>query len=141
MSVGDLPRINLYRRIVQAKLYIDRFFSESIDVDDIADEACYSKFHFIRTFNDIYGRTPHQYLIHVRLENAKRLLSEGSSVTYACMAVGFDSAGSFTALFKRRNGITPSEFRRLRLARKQHMLDRPLSFIPGCMIEHAKVAE
>jgi AraC-like DNA-binding protein len=140
MPLNDLPRIHLYRRMVQAKLFIDRNFHESIDVSDIADEASYSKFHFLRTFRDIYGRTPHQYLIHVRLENAKQLLADGCSVTHACMAVGFDSMGSFTSLFKRRAGVTPSDFRKLQLARKRQMLERPLTFIPGCMIEHGKAA-
>ena len=141
MSVNDLPRIHLYRRIVQAKLFIDRNFEENINAENIADEASYSKFHFIRTFRSIYGRTPHQYLIHVRVEAAKKLLAAGVSVTEACMAVGFESMGSFTVLFKRRTGVTPSEFRREQIARNQKMREHPLAFIPGCVVEHAKIAK
>lgn len=47
--------------MVQAKLFIDFNYAESIDISNIADEACFSKFHFIRLFKKIYGRTPHQY--------------------------------------------------------------------------------
>lgn len=141
MSVEQLPKIHLYRRIVQAKLFIDRNYEENINAGDIADEACYSKFHFLRTFKGIYGRTPHQYLIHVRVEAAKKLLARGVSVTEACMTVGFESMGSFTALFKRRIGVTASEFRREQIARNQKMREHPLTFIPGCVVEHAKIAK
>jgi AraC-like DNA-binding protein len=117
---------------VQAKLFIDDNFAEPIDAGDIADEACYSKFHFIRTFKSIYGRTPHQHLTHVRVEKAKVMLEEGASVTETCFAVGFDSLGSFTGLFKRRVGFTPSAYRQQQLERKEEIRKEPLRFIPGC---------
>jgi len=132
MSIKLLPKADLYRRIVQAKLFIDNNFAESIDADEIADEACYSKFHFIRTFKNIYGNTPHQYLAAVRVEKAKAMLEDDVSVTEACFAVGFDSVGSFTGLFKRRVGVTPSEYQRKTLERKAEIRREPLKFIPGC---------
>jgi AraC-like DNA-binding protein len=135
MPPENLPKLYLYRRIVQAKLFIDYNYAENIDAGDIADEACYSKFHFIRTFKNIYGKTPHQHLTHVRIEKAKALLEAETSVTEACFAVGFDSLGSFTTLFKRRAGMTPSKYRREKLERKQQMLEKPLNFVPGCFVE------
>ncbi|HVE56742.1 MAG TPA: AraC family transcriptional regulator [Pyrinomonadaceae bacterium] len=137
----NLPKIYLYRRIVQAKLFIDSNYAESIDAGKIADEACYSKFHFIRTFKSIYGKTPHQYLTAVRIEKAKGLLETGTSVTETCFSVGFDSLGSFITLFKRRAGLTPSEYRQSKLQRKQQIIEKPLSFVPGCFaaqIIHSK---
>ena len=132
MSPENLPKLDLYRRIVQAKLFIDSNYAERIDAGEIADKACYSKFHFIRTFKSIYGGTPHQYLTHVRIERAKELLEQEVSVTEACFAVGFDSLGSFTSLFKRRAGVTPSEYQRQQLERKAEISKEPLRFIPGC---------
>jgi AraC-like DNA-binding protein len=132
MAPENLPKLDLYRRIVRAKLFIDSNYAERIDAGEIADEACYSKFHFIRTFKSIYGRTPHQYLTHVRIERAKELLEREVSVTEACFAVGFDSLGSFTSLFKRRAGVTPSEYQRQQLERKAEISKEPLRFIPGC---------
>lgn len=135
MPAENLPKIYLYRRIVKAKLFIDFNYRESIDADEIADEACYSKFHFIRTFKSIYGKTPHQHLTAVRIEKAKELLEAEVSVTEACFSVGFDSLASFTGLFKRRTGLTPSEYRRAKLERNRRMLEKPLSFVPGCFAE------
>jgi len=132
MPAETLPKLDLYRRIVQAKLFIDDNFAEPIDAGDIADEACYSKFHFIRTFKTIYGRTPHQHLTHVRVEKAKEMLELGTSVTDTCVAVGFDSLGSFTRLFKSRVGFTPSEYQRQQIERKEQIRQEPLRFIPGC---------
>jgi AraC-like DNA-binding protein len=134
MRPENLPKLDLYRRIVQAKLFIDSNYAERIDAGEIADEACYSKFHFIRTFKSIYGRTPHQYLTHVRIERAKELLEQEVSVTETCFAVGFDSLGSFTLLFKRRAGVTPSEYQRQQLERKAEISKEPLRFIPGCFV-------
>src|SRR6187200_560356 len=110
MTIEQYPKLYLYRRIVQAKLFIDKFYSEKIDLDSISDEAYFSKFHFIRLFKSIYGKTPHQYLIRVRIENAKLLLTRDTPVSDVCFAVGFDSVSSFTGLFKKVVGTTPSTY-------------------------------
>jgi AraC-like DNA-binding protein len=85
------PKIYLYKRIVQAKIFIDTNYNLDIDLDNISDEACFSKFHFIRLFKKAYGKTPHQYLTVVRIEKAVELLQSGQQVSEVCYAVGFDS--------------------------------------------------
>src|SRR5216684_579972 len=102
------PRQYLYRRVMKAKLFIAAHFSSAKDLDNIADEACFSKFHFMRLFKTIYGKTPHQYLTDVRINRAKELLADEATVARACFSVGFDSISSFTGLFKRRVGQTPA---------------------------------
>src|ERR1700682_5399788 len=106
----EYPKIYLYRRLVQAKLFIDAHFAENIDLGNIADEAYFSKFHFIRKFKNIYRKTPHQYLIFVRIDRAMELLKTGIPVSEVCYAVGFESLSSFSRLFKRVIGITPSMY-------------------------------
>ncbi len=73
----NYPKIYFHKRIVQAKLFIDTNFNCNIDLSNIADEAYFSKFHFIQSFKTIYGKTPHQYFTQVRIENAKVFLQKG----------------------------------------------------------------
>jgi AraC-like DNA-binding protein len=129
------PKQYLYRRVVRAKLFIDENYAATIDLKNISSEACFSKFHFIRLFRDIYGMTPHQYLTDVRIRAAARMLDEGAAVKEACFKVGFDSVGSFTGLFKRRMGTTPAAYRQMRGKRSQSVAARPLSHIPNCFAE------
>ena len=133
--MNEYPRQYLYLQIVRAKLFIDENFDKAIDLDKIADAACFSKFHFVRTFRSIYGRTPHQYLTQVRIERSKELLADGETVAAACFKVGFDSITSFTGLFKRRTGLTPRQFQIERLEFKEGVSTKPLVYIPGCFAE------
>jgi AraC-like DNA-binding protein len=129
------PKVYLYRRIVKAKLFIDEHFADDIDLDHISDEAYFSKYHFIRLFKKTYSRTPHQYLIFVRIEKSKLLLKKGIPVAGVCYAVGFDSITSFTGLFKKRTGHTPSAYQQMHLQIKEEIRLNPLKHIPNCFAE------
>lgn len=132
----DYPKIYLYKRIVQAKLFIDTRFSDNIDLNNIADEAYFSKFHFIRLFKTIYGKTPHQYLTRVRIENAQVFLQKGISVSETCFRVGFDSVSSFTGLFKHYTKRSPSAYQQQFKERQEQIKKAPLQlFIPNCFAE------
>lgn len=102
-------------------------------VDRIAREAGISHFHFIRRFRAIFGITPHQYRMDARLKDARLHLANGLSVTEACLAVGFESVGSFSQLFTNRIGISPAEFRRS--ARATVTVPGTFSpvYFPGCL--------
>jgi AraC-like DNA-binding protein len=134
--MNKAPKTYLYKRIVQAKLFIDTYYGQKIDLDNIADEAYFSKYHFIRLFKNIYGYTPHQYLIRVRMENAQELLRTGKNVTEVCYEVGFDSPSSFTGLFRRVVKLSPSEFQREYFRRQEQIKESPLQFIPNCFAEN-----
>lgn len=132
MATEHYPKVYLYRRIVQAKLFIDNHYAEKIDLSNISGEASFSKFHFMRLFKNVYGKTPHHYLTDVRIDKALQLLRTGSPVTDACFLVGFTSLTSFSGLFKRIVGMSPSVY----LAQQQHLKaqisKKPLAFVPGC---------
>lgn len=132
MQPATYPKAYLYRRIVQAKLFIDAHYAENIDLHNIAGEAFFSRFHFTREFKKIYGKTPHQYLIKLRIEKASRLLQTTISVSDVCYAVGFESLGSFSALFKRLTGLAPSVYLLQQQKRRDAIVTTPLHFIPGC---------
>jgi AraC-like DNA-binding protein len=127
-----IPKAYLYRRIVLAKLFIDEHFAENINLHDIANEAYFSRFHFIRLFKMAYARTPHQYLTWVRIERAKLLLQSNIPVSDVCYAVGFEEISSFTHLFKKFTKSTPAFYQQQQLRRKREMKTSPLKFIPGC---------
>ena len=135
MTTERFPKIYLYRRIVQAKLFIDNHFQDNINLDDIADEAFFSKFHFIRLFKLTYGKTTHQYLTSVRIEKAKLLLQTNMPIADVCFSVGFDSVSSFTGLFKRITRMTPSAYQQQQLLRKDEINKAPLKYIPNCFAE------
>ena len=128
----EYPRIYLYRRIVQAKLFIDQNYTEKINLNNISDEACFSKFHFIRLFKSIYGRTPHQYLKHVRIEKAKDFLKNNIPVSEVCSLIGFESLSSFSGLFYKVVGESPSAYAARCQSLKKAISQSPLSFVPGC---------
>jgi AraC-like DNA-binding protein len=105
-----------------------------MSIEDVAREAAISPYHFIRQFEAVFGVTPHQYRIRQRLELAKQLLAAGRhSVTDACMAVGFSSLGSFSALFAQRIGVPPSAYRRRLRAMVQVPGTLPWELVPGCL--------
>ena len=101
------PHNDLTKKIIESRHYIDKHFSEDINLDKIAGKAFVSKFHFIRLFKKYYGRTPNQYLQEVRIEMAKKILLKGKSIDEACNAIGFKSKTSFISLFKKMTGVTP----------------------------------
>ncbi|MEO6851853.1 MAG: AraC family transcriptional regulator [Mucilaginibacter sp.] len=134
MAIDQYPRDYLYKRVVQAKLYIDANYARKIEVAGISDEAYFSKFHFIRLFKQIYGKTPHQYLTFVRVENAMQLLRANQPIADVCQAVGFETLSAFSSVFKRRVGLTPSAFKAQQMQQQIQILKAPLNFVPGCVV-------
>ncbi len=135
MTLEQYPKVYLYRRIVQAKLFIDSNYAGNLDLENIADEAYFSKFHFIRLFKKIYGKTPHQYLTAVRIEKAMKLLQTDTPVSEVCYSVGFESLSSFSGLFKRIVGLTPSLYLSQQKFVKEQIFKNPLKFIPNCFAD------
>jgi AraC-like DNA-binding protein len=101
------PKPYLLAQIIRSKKFIDDNYTNNISLDDIAGEAFFSKFHFIRLFKKYYGVTPHQYLTRVRVAGSKKLLQSGMAISTVCYEVGFESVPSFTKLFKAITGTTP----------------------------------
>jgi AraC-like DNA-binding protein len=127
--------IDIYQRIISAKLFIDENFAEKIDLKEISRKAFLSRFHFHRLFTRIYRTTPHQYLRKKRIEQAKILLAENMPVTEVCNEIGFESVGSFSILFKKEIGFAPQYYRNMAWLKKQQAKEQPKRVIPHCFIE------
>ena len=106
------PAVFILPALLRARDLIDRDYAEPLDLHAMAREAGYSKFHFARSFAAAYGETPAAYLTRRRVERAKALLRAANlNVTEICFMVGFESVGSFSSLFRRLVGQSPSAYR------------------------------
>lgn len=98
------------RRVLAAIAYD---YSWPWTVQELADEARFSKFYFTRFFTDIMGVTPLHYLTHYRTARAKELLTTTSeTVTEITTMIGYVSIGCFSSGFSNRVGVTPTAWRR-----------------------------
>jgi len=86
-------------------------------IDDLAQAAGMSVCHFIRTFRQTTGATPHQYVLTRRIERAMGLLAQpGCSVAEVADSTGYASPSHFVASFRQRLGMTPASYRQAVLA-------------------------
>lgn len=92
--------------------YINEHFAENLSVEQLASMANLSQYHFIRTFRRETGFTPHEYIVNIRMNNAKYLLKNSSlSVKDICFRTGFSCESIFCSAFKKHHGLTPSAYR------------------------------
>jgi AraC family transcriptional regulator len=103
-----------YRAVERVISAMPSHLDEGFSLEEMADEAFMSPFHFTRVFHQLIGVPPRHFLSAVRLEAAKRLLlTTELSVTDVCFAVGYNSLGTFTHRFSQRVGLSPRDFRHL----------------------------
>ncbi len=95
-----------------ARLLLQRHYKTQITVEELGHRVALSPYYLIRAFRRAYKQTPHQYLVEIRMARAKELLRNSDlSITDVCAAVGYESLGSFSTLFRKAAGISPSAYR------------------------------
>ena len=102
------PHQDLLDRIVAAQAWAKQRLDQQITLNEMAAYACVSPFYFIRQFRKVYGCTPQQYILRLRMQRARRLLQAGKSVNDTAASVGFESLPSFSRQFKAHTGCSPS---------------------------------
>ncbi|MGA2736074.1 MAG: AraC family transcriptional regulator [Bryobacteraceae bacterium] len=113
-------RMELYRRLYRGRDFLLSCYDQPLTVAAAARVAGVSPFHFQRMFKLAFGQTPMQFLQEIRLTAARRLLAHsGDGITGICFAVGFESLGSFSWLFRKRFGVSPRGFREQRREKQQ----------------------
>lgn len=92
--------------------YINEHLDEELSIKQLAGLVNLSEYYFIRAFNRAMGMTPRQYIISVRMNYAKYLLTTTAySVQEIGYMVGYASESMFCTIFKKIQKITPTEYR------------------------------
>ncbi|UFH54214.1 helix-turn-helix domain-containing protein [Spirosoma sp. KNUC1025] len=105
----SLPDNSRFMSVVE---YIREHLTEKISIDVLCQSACMSKSGFFRSFKEVFGSSPVEYIIRERINLAKRLLTDpAATVSEVGYQVGFNNLHYFSRLFKTMEGITPTLYR------------------------------
>lgn len=105
-------KTEILKRLSMARDYMISNYKNRIQLDEIAQAACLSVNHLLRTFKQAYQQSPHQFLTKVRLHQAKYLLRNTDyPVGEIVDIVGFECPSSFIRLFRNSFNMTPGQYR------------------------------
>ena len=102
------PIVPSDERILELLEYIDAHLDEELSVEQLAERAYLSKFHFMRKFKAETGQSLHEYISQRRLLLARALIGQGENVTEVCFKTGFRSYSSFFRAYVKLFGVTPT---------------------------------
>ena len=102
-------------KINKVQDFIEKHLDENIRIEQLAEIAAFSEFHFQRIFREIIGESLYSYIKRTRLEKAVFLLQSNPKLTIQEIAimVGFSNQASFAKAIKERYKITASKIRKL----------------------------
>lgn len=92
---------------------IDAQYARTISLDELAQAAALSRFHFLRSFRDQVGMPPHAYIENRRVAVAQQLIASGMPLAQVAVEVGFSSQSHFTQRFRQTLGVTPGRYGQL----------------------------
>jgi AraC-like DNA-binding protein len=105
-SERDIQRVTAIVRVLAAQP------EETYTLTTLASLAAMSPYHFLRTFRQVVGLAPHQYLLRNRLHRAAlRLKRSSDHVSVIAFAAGFNDLSTFNRRFKKVMGVNPSAYR------------------------------
>lgn len=113
-QAAHVSTVELHLQVIERVIrWMRHELSEPLTLQNMADVANLSAFHFSRVFSRVTGIPPCRFLAALRLEYAKQLLLTSQlSATDVCFEVGYNSLGTFTTQFTQMVGISPARFRR-----------------------------
>lgn len=111
-SLKHSTRIELLKRLYLTIDFMHDNYGEPLNLNNLSEIACLSKYHYLRTFKEVFGHTPLKYLKSIRLEKAKQLLRETRlPVREIAWKLGFEEPNSFIRLFTSKIHCSPLDFR------------------------------
>jgi AraC family transcriptional regulator len=118
-SPRDIRRVTLALRRIEVEAH--HHTASRLALSDLAREAAMSPYHFLRTFRQVVGVTPYQFVLRTRLHRAAvRLLRSYEAISTIVFDTGFNDLSTFNNRFRRVMGMSPSAFR----ARNSHAAAR-----------------
>ena len=98
----------------EIKEYLDRHYAQRITLDDLADRFYINKFYLTRIFKEQFGTSINNYLLQTRITHAKQLLRfTDRTIESIGRECGIEDANYFSRMFRKVEGISPGEFRRM----------------------------
>lgn len=98
-----------YKRVLD---FIATHFNDNITLEMMAAQAGISTYHFARLFKQTIGQSPHQFLMHYRVEQARKQLAKPNTlIADIAITCGFSDQAHFTRVFKQITGKTPKQYR------------------------------
>ncbi len=108
-TANALPEFKV-KRVTE---WINTHLAEDFDLEQLAQQAGLSKFHFHRLFKQATGTSPAKYQLNARIQEAKRRLRETKeNVIDVALDLGYSSPSHFAQSFRRETGLTPTAYRR-----------------------------
>lgn len=104
-----------YEKIRHIVEWLEQVYSENIGLLEIAEKANVSPQHLNKLFHAAFGISPYSFLVQLRIREAKRILLTDVDLTLKELSqqVGFNGVSHFVTTFKKREGITPKQYRSL----------------------------
>jgi AraC-like DNA-binding protein len=99
------------RQVEQAMRWLELQYAQPISIEQLSKSLGYHRTHVSKIFKEAVGLSPMQYLMEIRLERAKSLLRSQWSVEQVASSVGFADALYFSKQFRKRFGMSPTEYR------------------------------
>lgn len=99
-------------RFDQVRHYLHDNYMQPVTLNELAQVAALSPYHFLRQFKAQYHVTPHQMLMAIRLWRAKLFLAQGMPAAQVAFAVGLTDQSHLTRAFSQRYGLTPGRYQR-----------------------------
>ncbi len=112
---GVSPKASCQISLKRAKEFIQDNYQKDFSLQELARYSLLSPYHLARQFKKQYGLSPFQYLRNFRVEKAKELLRNSSSITQVALEVGFFDHSHFLRNFRKMEGTSPSRIKRGRL--------------------------
>ncbi len=100
-----------HQSVIHARKLLSRELDRKLTLKEVAQSVGLSRFHFIRTFKQETGLSPHQYRTLKQLETARRLLDKGMPAARIALETGFTDQSHFANTFRRYFGTTPRQYR------------------------------